>query len=147
MNISRLITFASGIVFIIILYLIIYYALKIMYKDVKNGGKRRRPARANGNYGLEIINSGNGRDLKEGSIIPIRSDLSIGRKDSNSIILTDQHVSGNHAKIVVRNNGLFLEDLNSTNGTYLNGKKISSRIKLTNKDEIRIGTAVFKILS
>ena len=136
-----------GLIFIVILYVIIYYALKIMYKDVKNGGKRRRPARANGNYGLEIINSGNGRDLKEGSIIPIRSDLSIGRKDSNSIILTDQHVSGNHAKIVVRNNGLFLEDLNSTNGTYLNGKKISSRIKLTNKDEIRIGTAVFKILS
>lgn len=147
MSFSRMIAGMFGLIFIVILYVIIYYALKIMYKDVKNGGKRRRPARANGNYGLEIINSGNGRDLKEGSIIPIRSDLSIGRKDSNSIILTDQHVSGNHAKIVVRNNGLFLEDLNSTNGTYLNGKKISSRIKLTNKDEIRIGTAVFKILS
>ena len=41
MNIQcRLITFASGIVFIIILYLIIYYALKIMYKDVKTGGKK-----------------------------------------------------------------------------------------------------------
>lgn len=147
MSFSKMIAGVFGLIFIVILYVIIYYALKIMYKDVKNGGKRRRPARANGNYGLEIINSGNGRDLKEGSIIPIRSDLSIGRKDSNSIILTDQHVSGNHAKIVVRNNGLFLEDLNSTNGTYLNGKKISSRIKLTNKDEIRIGTAVFKILS
>ena len=118
-----------------------------MYEDVKNGGKKRRPSRAGVSYGLEIISSGNGRDLKEGSIIPIRSDLSIGRKDSNSIILSDQHVSGNHAKIVVRNNGLFLEDLNSTNGTYLNGKKISSRVKLNNKDEIQIGTAVFKILS
>lgn len=147
MSFSKMIAGVFGLIFIVILYVIIYYALKIMYKDVKNGGKRRRPARANGNYGLEIINSGNGRDLKEGSIIPIRSDLSIGRKDSNSVILTDQHVSGNHAKIVVRNNGLFLEDLNSTNGTYLNGKKISSRIKLNNKDEIRIGTAVFKILS
>ena len=147
MSFSKMIAGVFGLIFIVILYVIIYYALKIMYKDVKNGGKRRRPARANGNYGLEIINSGNGRDLKEGSIIPIRSDISIGRKDGNSIILSDQHVSGNHAKIVVRNNGLFLEDLNSTNGTYLNGKKISSRIKLTNKDEIRIGTAVFKILS
>ena len=147
MSFSKMIAGVFGLIFIVILYVIIYYALKIMYKDVKNGGKRRRPARANGNYGLEIINSGNGRDLKEGSIIPIRSDLSIGRKDSNSIILTDQHVSGNHAKIVVRNNGLFLEDLNSTNGTYLNGNKISSRIKLNNKDEIQIGTAFFKILS
>ncbi|MDO5516902.1 MAG: FHA domain-containing protein [Clostridium sp.] len=147
MSFSKMIAGIFGLIFIVILYVIIYYALKIMYKDVKNGGKKRRPARANGNYGLEIINSGNGRDLKEGSIIPIRSDLSIGRKDNNSIILSDQHVSGNHAKIAVRNNGLFLEDLNSTNGTYLNGKKISNRIKLTNKDEIQIGTAVFKILS
>lgn len=147
MSFTKMIAGAFGLIFIVILYVIIYYALKIMYKDVKNGGKKKRPARANGSYGLEIINSGNGRDLKEGSIIPIRSDLSIGRKDNNSIILSDQHVSGNHAKIVVRNNGLFLEDLNSTNGTYLNGKKISSRIKLSNKDEIQVGTAVFKILS
>lgn len=147
MSFSKMIAGIFGLIFIVILYVIIYYALKIMYKDVKNGGKKRRPSRAGVSYGLEIISSGNGRDLKEGSIIPIRSDLSIGRKDSNSIILSDQHVSGNHAKIVVRNNGLFLEDLNSTNGTYLNGKKISSRVKLNNKDEIQIGTAVFKILS
>ena len=57
-----------------------------MYKDVKNGGKRRRPAAAaKGNYGLEILNSGEGKDLKDGSIIPIRSDLTIGRKEDNSI--------------------------------------------------------------
>ncbi|ETJ35253.1 FHA-domain containing secreted protein, partial [human gut metagenome] len=62
--------------------------------------------------------------LKEGSIIPIRSDLSIGRKDGNSIVMADQHVSGNHAQILVRNNGLFLEDLQSTKGDYLCIKKI-----------------------
>ena len=66
MSFSKMIAGVFGLIFIVILYVIIYYALKIMYKDVKNGGKRRRPARANGNYGLEIINSGNGRDLKEG---------------------------------------------------------------------------------
>ena len=118
-----------------------------MYKDVKKVGKKRRPPRTNGNYGLEIIKSGDAKELKEGSIIPIRSDLSIGRKDGNSIIMADQHVSGNHAQILVRNNGLFLEDLNSTNGTYLNGNKLKGRAKLSNKDEIRIGSGVFKILT
>ena len=147
MSFSKMIWMAFTVVFIIILYVIIYYALKIMYKDVKNGGKRRRPSRPNGNYGLEIINSGNARGLKEGSIIPIRSDLSIGRKEGNSIVMADQHVSGNHAQILVRNNGLFLEDLNSTNGTYLNGNKIRGRAKLSNKDEVRIGSGVFKILT
>lgn len=147
MSFSKMVGLVFGLIFIIILYVIIYYALKIMYKDVKNGGKKRRPPRTNGNYGLEIIKSGDANGLKEGSIIPIRSDLSIGRKDSNSIVMADQHVSGNHAQILVRNNGLFLEDLNSTNGTYLNGNKLKGRTKLSNKDEIRIGSGVFKILT
>jgi hypothetical protein len=147
MNFSKLITGVFGVVFIVILYVIIYYALKIMYKDVKNGGKRRRQPIIKGKYGLEIINSGDGKDLKDGSIIPVRSDLTIGRKDDNSIVISDQHVSGNHAKIVVRNDSLFIEDLNSTNGTYLNAKKINVKMKLSNKDEIKIGNSVFKILS
>lgn len=146
MGFSKIIAGAFGILFIIILYVIIYYALKIMYKDVKNGGKKRRVSAAKGNYGIEIVNSGGGKDLKNGSIIPIRTDLTIGRKDDNSIVLNNKHVSGNHAKIIVRNESLFIEDLNSTNGTYLNGKKLSSKTKLSNKDEIKIGTAVFKIL-
>lgn len=147
MSFSKMIGAIFAVVFIIILYVIIYYALKIMYKDVKNGGKKRRPSRVNVNFGLEIIKSGNARGIKEGSIIPIRSDLSIGRKDGNSIVMTDQHVSGNHAKIIVRNNGLYLEDLNSTNGTFLNGSKLKGRAKLSNKDEIKIGNGVFKILT
>ena len=146
MSFIKMVAGVFGVFFIVILYVIIYYALKIMYKDVKNGGKKRRTPVAKGNYGLEIINSGNSKDLKDGSIIPIRSDLTIGRKDENSIVLCDQHVSGNHAKIIVRNDTLFIEDLNSTNGTYLNGKKISGKMKLTNKDELKVGTSVFKIL-
>lgn len=146
MSFSKIIAGIFGLVFIVILYVIIYYALKIMYKDVKNGGKKRRPTVVKGNYGLEIMSSGSVKELKEGSIIPIRSDLTIGRKSDNLIVLNEQHISGNHAKILVRNDSLFLEDLNSTNGTYLNGTKISGKVKLSNKDEIKIGNVIFKIL-
>ncbi|AGF59261.1 pSer/pThr/pTyr-binding forkhead associated (FHA) protein [Clostridium saccharoperbutylacetonicum] len=146
MSFSKIIAGIFGLVFIVILYVIIYYALKIMYKDVKNGGKKRRPTVVKGNYGLEIMSSGSVKELKEGSIIPIRSDLTIGRKGDNLIVLNEQHISGNHAKILVRNDSLFLEDLNSTNGTYLNGTKITGKVKLSNKDEIKIGNVIFKIL-
>jgi hypothetical protein len=146
MSFSKIIAGIFGLVFIVILYVIIYYALKIMYKDVKNGGKKRRPTVVKGNYGLEIMSSGSVKELKEGAIIPIRSDLTIGRKSDNLIVLNEQHISGNHAKILVRNDSLFLEDLNSTNGTYLNGTKITGKVKLSNKDEIKIGNVIFKIL-
>ena len=105
-----------------------------------------RPSNSNKYYGLEVISAGDNLDLKGGSIIPIRSDLTIGRKDGNSIVLLDQHVSGNHAEIIVRNNKVYLEDLHSTNGTFLNGKRISGKVQLSNKDEITIGKSIFKIV-
>lgn len=146
MDFSKALTGIFGLIFIIILYVIIYYALKIMYKDVKSGGKKRRPVNQGKNYGLEILNTGGNSDLKEGSIIPIRSELTIGRKEGNTIKLVDQHVSGKHAHIFIRSNKLFLEDLNSTNGTFLNGSRLSGRAQLSNMDEIKIGSSVFKIV-
>ncbi|ACD52084.1 FHA domain-containing protein [Clostridium botulinum] len=147
MDFSKISAGIFGAIFIVVLYFIIYYALKIMYKDIKGGGRRRRPTNSRGSFGLEILKPGESSDLKEGSVIPIRNDLTIGRKEENSISLSDQHVSGNHARVFVRNTGLFIEDLNSTNGTYVNGNKIRGKQKLSNKDEIRIGTSTFKVLS
>ena len=147
MDFSKISAGIFGAIFIVVLYFIIYYALKIMYKDIKGGGRKRRPVNSRGSFGLEVLKPGESIDLKEGSVIPIRNDLTIGRKEENSISLSDQHVSGNHARVFVRNTGLFIEDLNSTNGTYINGNKIRGKQKLSNKDEIRIGTSTFRVLS
>lgn len=147
MNISRLITFASGIVFIIILYLIIYYALKIMYKDVKTGGKRNTNSNSNLNqYGLEITKAGGNEDLEEESVMLIRGDVTIGRMDDNSIVLSEPFVSAHHARVYAKNNTLYIEDLNSTNGIYVNEEKVQEKIKLSTGDEIKIGSAIFTVL-
>ena len=145
MNISKLITFASGIVFIIILYLIIYYALKLMYKDVKTGGKKNTNPNLN-KYGLEITKAGGNEDLEEESVMLIRGDVTIGRMDDNSIILSEPFVSGHHARVYAKNNTLYIEDLNSTNGIYVNEEKVEGKIKLTTGDEIKIGSAIFTVL-
>ncbi|MCR6513898.1 MAG: FHA domain-containing protein [Clostridium sp.] len=146
MSFSKIIGGVFGIIFIVILYFIIFYALKIMAKDVKNGEKKKRPV-GHKHHGIEVIASGENNNLKVGTIIPIKTYMSIGRTDDNTIILTDKYVSGKHARILVKNNVLILEDLGSTNGTYLNGQKIQNKVKLFTRDEIRIGTAVFKVLT
>ena len=134
-----------GIAFIIILYVIIYYALKIMYKDVKGGG-RRRTSQGKKSYGIEVMEVVGNSNLKKGAVVPIRGIVTIGRKNDNSIVLSDQHVSSNHARFVIKNNILFIEDLNSTNGTYVNGKKVEGKVKLFGKDEIKIGSTSFMVL-
>jgi pSer/pThr/pTyr-binding forkhead associated (FHA) protein len=67
-----------------------------------------------------------------------KNTLTVGRAAGNDIMVDNLAVSSFHAKIV-NNNGVFtLEDLNSTNGTYVNDRRIS-RINLSNNDAIMIG--------
>ena len=90
-------TFIAGIFFVILLYVIIYYALKIMYKDVKTG--KRKNNNSGIRYGIELIQTGVNSSLEQGSVIPIRGVTTLGRKQENTIVLTEPFVSGNHAKI------------------------------------------------
>ncbi|GKX68040.1 FHA domain-containing protein [Inconstantimicrobium mannanitabidum] len=145
MSFSKLINFVFGIIFVVILYFIITYALKIMYKDVKGSkkGKRRQIRQA---HGLEVIKSSSNENLKQGSIIPVRETISFGRKEDNSIVLNDEFISGYHAKLYTRNNVFFIEDVGSTNGTFVNGSKIEGRTKLNINDEIRLGNIVLKVI-
>lgn len=145
MGFSKIMTIVFGVAFIIVLYFIIYYALKIMYKDVKGGGRRRKSS-ARKNYGIELLSVGENSGLEEGSILLLNGVITIGRKDGNTVKLTDQYVSGNHAKIVVKNNEVLIEDLNSTNGVFINEEKVTGYAKLRANDKIRIGSATFKVI-
>ena len=145
MGFSKLMTLVFGVAFMIILYFIIYYALKIMYKDVKGSGRRKQSS-AKKNYGIEVLSTGENSNLEEGSILLLRGTITIGRKEGNTIKLDDQYASGNHAKIIVKNNEIVIEDLNSTNGTFVNDKKINGRVKLFSKDIVTIGTTKLKVL-
>lgn len=145
MSLSKLITIVFGIAFIVILYAIIYYALKIMYKDVKSGGKRNTSTTKK-SYGIEVLRVDEESNVQMGAILLLREPITIGRKEGNTIILTDKFVSGNHAKLVVKNNEVFIEDLNSTNGIFVNDERISGYVKLRANDKVKIGNAIFKVI-
>ena len=67
-----------------------------------------------------------------------RSQLTIGRKSDSTIRLIDAKVSRNHAKILETAEGFLIEDMKSSNGTFVNGEKIESRL-LKPGDTITIG--------
>lgn len=142
MDLSKL-SIVFKVVIIGVIYCIIFYALKIMYKDMKNGNKKRTVRK---NYGLEIVSSGTNSNLKRGSVIPIGNEIRIGRKEDNQLPLDDSYVSNYHAKIFIKNNQIFIEDLGSTNGTILNGKRINGKVPLKSGDDIAIGKTAFKVI-
>lgn len=87
-----------------------------------------------------IILTHNGTVVKEYPLSKER--LTVGRKPNNDIQLDDPTVSGNHAAFLMLQHA-YIEDLNSTNGVLLNGKKVSKR-QLSHGDVIRIGRHEFK---
>ena len=70
-----------------------------------------------------------------------KTEVTLGRDLANDIPVPDQEISRRHARFVVRTDGVYIEDLGSTNGTFLNGVRISSPQRLNNGDLITLAEA------
>ncbi|HEX8170512.1 MAG TPA: FHA domain-containing protein [Thermoanaerobaculia bacterium] len=83
------------------------------------------------------------RDDAPDNIYPLLDDqCTIGRAADNSIAIADGSVSSNHARITRTDDGFFLEDLGSRNGSFVNGDKITAKRQLADGDLIRLGKIV-----
>jgi len=77
--------------------------------------------------------------------VAITPPFRIGRREGFDLCLSCRNVSGLHAELVEEHGELFVEDLNSTNGTFLNGKKIQSKTMLKNGDSLQVGQSYFTV--
>ena len=69
----------------------------------------------------------------------VRKQISIGRDEGNTIRLPERNVSRRHAKIIVEGDAVFIEDLQSFNGVWVNGQRIEGRTQIRVGDRIVIG--------
>jgi len=82
--------------------------------------------------------TGQSAELADGVIL-------IGRGADAQLSLDDDYVSTRHARVVRGDNGVYLEDLGSTNGSYVNGQRITAPTTITLSDTIRIGRTVMRL--
>ncbi len=78
--------------------------------------------------------------------LPDNGEIVIGRSSELDMVLVEDMVSRRHAKISAEDGEFFLEDLGSTNGSFVNGEKIT-RTKLAEGDRILIGTSIIKVVA
>ena len=74
--------------------------------------------------------------------LPLGFDQVVGRDVSADITVPDRAISRRHARVNHDQDGVWLEDLGSTNGTYVNGVRITNRRRLHNEDEVKLGDSV-----
>lgn len=92
----------------------------------------------------KMIVSIDGVVIKEVQLTKDRTSL--GRRPYNDIVIDNLAVSGEHAVLQMSGNEVYLEDLNSTNGTYVNGKAVKKRL-LQNSDLVEIGKYKIKYVN
>lgn len=74
-----------------------------------------------------------------------KPEIMIGRATGSDLVIADEFASNLHAKLVLVGDEWVLQDLNSTNGTYLDGKRVTSPMTLSPGATIRIGTTTFDL--
>jgi hypothetical protein len=89
-----------------------------------------------------VVKGGGG--LSQGDSFELDGELTIGRSSASSVEITDSFASGKHARVHRRGENVVLQDLGSTNGTYLNGERVDGETELRPLDVIRIGDTEFR---
>ncbi len=82
--------------------------------------------------------------MEPGTVLDIGAGATMGRADSAEILVDDPFASSAHAHIFPRGEYMYLEDMGSTNGTYLNGRQVKAAERLKVADVIRIGDSEYR---
>jgi FHA domain len=85
-----------------------------------------------------------GGGLDPGGRFDLFGGVTIGRSSEADVRIEDQFASGVHARLYGRGARYYVEDMNSTNGTYLNGRLVEGEAELSDLDEVRIGDTEFR---
>ena len=85
-----------------------------------------------------------GGGLKAGERFDLFGGLSIGRSPDADVRIDDRFASGIHCRVYSRGNAYYAEDMESTNGTFLNGAQLRGEGPLNDLDELRIGDTEFR---
>jgi pSer/pThr/pTyr-binding forkhead associated (FHA) protein len=113
-------------------------------REQKSAEKQaRKPAKTPRGTPSKVVvvdgpSSGSSAALDNGPVL-------IGRGTDAAIRLDDDYVSTRHARVVNGENGIYVEDLGSTNGSYVNGQRITAPTTITMSDTVRIGKTILKL--
>ena len=145
--------------FLAVLYLFLLWVARSAMKDLSRASageaaaapveapsaRRREPALPNLRDGvaprIEVIAA---MGHEPGTVFDVGGGATMGRSDGAEIRVDDPFASSAHARIFLRGDYMHVEDMGSTNGTYLNGRQVKTAERLKVADVIRIGDSEYR---
>ncbi len=139
---QELLIFALRIGMLAFLYLFLAQIVALILRDLKAPVTVEPTA---GPQEILVVLDGSIDGVGVGEAIPLEMSTSLGRAPGNSIRLTDDFVSAQHAILSYRQRAWWIEDLGSTNGTFVNGNQISKPTKIDVGDVVQVGTSKLRL--
>ncbi len=129
---------AGRILLLALLYLFLFAAVRAGLGLVRRGA----PGSPESPLSLVVVA---GPPELSGVRVVLDRTVRIGREPGLELVVADDFISTQHARVVPAPGGPVLEDLDSTNGTLLNGRRVTAPSPLSAGDEIEIGTVRLKV--
>jgi hypothetical protein len=121
------------LLFLGLLYLFLFAVVRVLLRDLRGATRERAE------LGRLVVIASPGGEPPVGAVFPLDAIASLGRDVNNTIVVDDPFASGEHAAITFRGRSWYIEDLESTNGTYLNGGEVQGATPMGYGDEVQIG--------
>lgn len=140
--------------FLVLLWLFVYAVIRTVRADIATASgsrlsrytgadrRRRKAATAKGSARYLVVTHG---ALANTRITLGQQPVLIGRADDSTLVLTDDYASERHARLSRRGDDWYVEDLGSTNGTYLDRSKVTTAVRVPLSTPIRIGKTVIEL--
>lgn len=133
------VTFAIGLwalrlLFLALVYLLLFQSIAALQRAL--GGA---PAVAERGLAYLVVNAAPPNSHRRGERFALRAVNAIGRDPGGDVVLRDDFASARHAMVSQDVDGWWVEDVGSTNGTFLNGDRVTKRLSLHFGDEVEVG--------
>jgi pSer/pThr/pTyr-binding forkhead associated (FHA) protein len=126
------------LIFLALIYLFVWQVARALVRYL-GVSEPKRSKRAGAR--LVVVRS----DAQPGLDVTVRDVMVLGRSDEADIKIEDPYASEFHVRFVAKDGRLVLHDLGSTNGTYVNGRRVSAPLDLNRGDAVQIGKTVLEV--
>lgn len=120
--------------FLAILYLFLWAVVRVLMRDL-----RTAVSEPEAELGRLLVLASPSGEPPAGSVFALDAVTRLGRDVNNSIVLEDEFISADHAVLTFRGRAWYVEDVGSTNGTYVNGNRVEDISPVAFGDELQVG--------
>jgi hypothetical protein len=140
--------------FLALVYLFLWRVVRVVVLELRAPALAGPPADAGARQGSAPRADKRGARLRildppehRGEVYPLGDEITVGRGGGCGIVLTaDQFVSTVHARVFRRGDDVFVEDLGSRNGTFVNGERVTATMQIKRGDRVQFGQTVAEMV-